>query len=76
MTSHMIDLTWLGQFHIITYPKADLVICHLTYLTFQIILLDQPFGLTFESTYAINLLIELVAPQAYGTLLFPTNVCT
>ncbi len=47
MTSHMIDLTWLGQFHIITHPKVDLVIYHLTdflnqssKLTFQINLLN------------------------------------
>ncbi len=54
MTGHMIDLTWLGQFYIITHPKADLVIRLLTYLTFQINLLN----LLFKSTYAINLLIK------------------
>ncbi len=36
MTSHVIDLTQLGQFHIITYSKVDLslTIYHFTYLTF------------------------------------------
>ncbi len=48
MTSHVKDLTWSGQFQIITdpiYPKIDLVISHLTYLTFQ--LSEQPFKSTF-----------------------------
>ncbi len=52
MTSHVMDLTWLGQFQIITdliYSEVDLVISHLTYLTFW--LSDQPF----ESTFWINL---------------------
>ncbi len=60
----MIDLTWLGSFHIITHPELDSVICHLTYLTFQINISNQPF----ESTYAINFFIKLAAPLACGTL--------
>ncbi len=74
VTSYMMDLTWLGQFQIIThpaYPKIDLVIRHLTYLTFQINLSNQ----LFESTYATNLLIKLAVPLACGTLLSLTNVC-
>ena len=54
MTSHMIDLTSLEQFHIITYPKIDLVISHLTYLTFQIILSDQLFNQPMQSTFLLN----------------------
>ncbi len=49
MTSYMMDLTWLGQFQIITdpvYPKIDLVISHLTYL------INLP---TFKSIFWINL---------------------
>ncbi len=34
MTSHVIDLIWLEQFYIITDLKIDLIIYHLTYLTF------------------------------------------
>ncbi len=86
MTSHVMDLTWSGQFQIITdptYPEFDLVISHLTYLIFQINLL--PFGSTFqinlsnqpfESTYAINLFIELAMPLAYDTSFFLTNIRT
>ncbi len=36
MTSHVMDLTWLEQFQIITdpaYPEVNLVISYLTYLT-------------------------------------------
>ncbi len=40
MTSHVMDLIWLGQFYIITYPEVDLAIRQLTYLTFQIKLLN------------------------------------
>ncbi len=75
VTSHVMDLTWLGQFHTIThlaYPEVDLVISHLTYLTFQINLSNQPF----ESIYAINLLIKSAAPLACGTSLPLTNICT
>ncbi len=35
VASHVMDLTWSGQFQIITdptYPEVDLVISHLTYL--------------------------------------------
>ncbi len=37
MTSHVMDLTWLGWFGIITYLKVNLsfIIHHLTYLTFS-----------------------------------------
>ncbi len=54
MTSYIIDLTWLGQFHIITYLKVNLlsIIRYLTYLTF----LDNFHNQLFESTYVINLL--------------------
>ncbi len=65
MTSHVIDLAWSRQFHIIIDLKVDLIICHLTYLTFQINLLNQ----LFELTYAINLFIELAVPLAYDMLL-------
>ena len=47
MTSLVIDSISLKQFHIITYPKMDLVISHLVYLTFQTIPLNQLFGSTF-----------------------------
>ncbi len=59
MTSLMIDLTRLGQFHIITHPEVDLVIRHLTYLI-------KNSEQSFESTYAINLLIKLVVSLTYG----------
>ena len=63
MTSHMMDLTKLGQFHIITHFKINfsLIIRHLTYPTVSVNLLNQ----LFESIYAINLLIELITSQAY-----------
>ncbi len=59
MSSHVIDLLLSGQFHIITHPKVNFVIYHLTCLTFQINpfksipinLLDQ----FFKSTIWINL---------------------
>ncbi len=73
MTSHMMDLTWSEQFQIITdlaYPEIDLVISHLTYLTFR--LLNQPF----KSTYAINLLIESAAPLVCDTSFPLTNIRT
>ena len=72
MISHVIDLTKSGQFHIITYPKVDLslIICHLTYLTFLVNLLNQHF----ESFYAINLLIKLATPWALNTLFLQTNI--
>ena len=64
MTSHVIDLTKLGQFYIITHFKVDflLIIHYWTYLT----LVNFPNQL-FESIYVINFLIELAAPRAYGT---------
>ncbi len=57
MTSYVMDLTWLEQFHIITHLKVDfsLIIYHLTYLTFSVKLLNQLFESTFKSTYVINL---------------------
>ena len=69
MTNYLTDLTWSGQFYIITYPEIDLslIICHLTYLTkssFRFNFLNEPF----ESTYVINLFIKLAAPLACGTL--------
>ncbi len=70
MTSHVMDLTWLGQFHIIMHLEVDLFINYLTYLIFQINLSNQPF----ESTYAINLLIKSVASLACGMLLLQTYV--
>ncbi len=48
MASHVMDITWSGQFHIITYLEIDLVIYYLTYLP------NQPF----KSTFRINLLNE------------------
>ncbi len=53
MTSHVMDFTRSGQFHIITYFKDDLslIIHYLTYLTFLINLHNQPF----KSTFTINL---------------------
>ena len=53
------NLIKLGQFHIITHPEVNLslIICHLTYLTFLVSFLNQ----LFESTYTINLFIELAA---------------
>ncbi len=61
MTSHVIDLTGLGQFQIITDPvylEINLVINHLTYLinlpifgsTFRINFLNQPT----QSTFLLN----------------------
>ncbi len=74
MTSYMMDLTWLGQFYIITHSEVNLllIICHLTYLTFLIKSCNQPF----ESTFWINLrnqlfqsiYIELAALQASNIL--------
>ncbi len=60
MTSHVIDLTWLRQFHIITHLEVDLVISHLIYLNLPIKLLNQ----AFESTYTIYFLIKSTAPLA------------
>ena len=87
MTSHVIDLIWSGQFHIITYPKINLllIICYLIYLIFLVNLSNQPFKSTFQIhfqnqlfklTYAINLPIKLATPLACGTL-FPqqTYIC-
>ncbi len=50
MTSHMMDLTRLGQFHISRKVDFSLVIYHLTHLTFLVNLYDQ----IFELTYTIN----------------------
>ena len=49
MTSHMIDLTQLRQFHIIIYSKIDfsLIICYLIYLTFLINFYNQFFNHLF-----------------------------
>ncbi len=79
MTNHVIDLTWSGQFHIITHPASRGWLCHQWFdlpnlpnqtSDFRINLSNQHF----KSTYIINLLIELAAPLAYSTLLFLTNV--
>ncbi len=85
MTSYVMDLTWSGQFQIITDPASRGWLSHqsLDYLifqinlptfgsTFRINLLNQPF----ESIYAINLFIKLAAPLACGILLPLTNVRT
>ena len=66
MTNHVMNLTWLRQFHTITYPKVNLllIIGYPTYLTFLVNLPKQPF----ESTYVINFFIELMAPLAYDDL--------
>ncbi len=61
MTSHVMDLTWSGQFYI----EIDLVIHHLTYLTFRVNLSNQPF----KSTYKIKHVIQSVAPLACDILL-------
>ena len=57
MTSHVINLILLEQFHILTYSKVVflLIIYHLTYLTFLVNFLNQFFKSTFELTYAINI---------------------
>lgn len=38
ITSHIIDLTRLEKFYIITYSEVDvsLIICHLSHLTFLV----------------------------------------
>ncbi len=85
VTSHVMNLTWSGQFQIITNPASrgwlshqlpDYLIFRINLPTFGsnfwINLSNQPF----ESTYAINLLIELAAPLACDTSLFLTNVRT
>ncbi len=58
MISHMIDLTQLGQFHIIIYTKINpfLIMCYLTYLTFWINLHNK----LFESTFVINLFNQFI----------------
>ncbi len=66
VTNYVMNQTWLGQFHIITHLKVDLVICHLTYFY------NQPF----ESIYAMNLFIDLVLPLICGTSLSQTNIHT
>ena len=50
----------------------SLIIRYLIYLIFSVNFLNQHF----ESTYAINLLIELAVSPAYDTSLFLTNVYT
>ena len=50
MTSHVMDLTWSGQFYIITHSEINLVISHLTYLTFQINFLNLPT----QSAFLLN----------------------
>ncbi len=85
VTSYVIDLTWSGQFQIISDPASQSWLSHQSpdYLTFRNIfltfgstfrinLLNQPF----ESTYAISLLIDLAAPLACNTSLPLTNVRT
>ncbi len=59
MTSHVIDLTWSKQFHIITYSEMDfwLIMHHLIYLIF---LVNQIFWIKFlnqlmQLTFSINL---------------------
>ena len=57
MTSHVMDLTRSGQFHIITYSEVDLslIIRHLTYLInilnhpFKINLSNQPFKIILHN---------------------------
>ncbi len=70
MTSHVIDFTLSGLFHIITHPEVDLVICHLTYVTFQINFSNQHF----ESIYTMNFLIKSVVPLVCDTSLSQTHV--
>ena len=74
MIDHMINLTSLAQFYIITYPKVDLllIIYHLTYLIFLFNFLKK----LIESTNAINILIELAKRLTCGVLLLLTNVRT
>ncbi len=59
VTSHVMDLTWLGQFHIITHPASQGWLSHQSSdlpnlpnqpSDFQINLSNQPF----ESTFCIN----------------------
>ncbi len=61
------DLTWLGQFCIITFAKIDfsLIICHLVYLTFWI-----NFWLNLRNQYFQLIYIKLMAPLAYDILLY------
>ena len=56
MIGFMIDLTLLGQFHIITHPEVDLllIIRHLIYQTFLVGLLNQLFDYSTQATFLIN----------------------
>ncbi len=66
------DLTWLEQFHIITYSEIDLslIIHYLIYLTFSVNFPNQPF----KSTYTINLSIKSATLLACDTSLPQTYV--
>ena len=57
MINNIIDLTWLGQFYIITHLKVDLslIIYHLIYLTFLVNFLNQLLNQLIQSTSSINL---------------------
>lgn len=71
MTGHVIDLTKLGQIHIITYPKVDLslIICQLINLIFLVNIPNQLFNQCTQSTFLINQpTIDLAAPPAYNIL--------
>ncbi len=88
MTSHMIDLTWLGQFQFITdptYPELDLSISHLAYLinlltfgsTFRINLLNQPTWSAFSLIWRRHwLVVHCFLWQTYvcGRVLLSTEV--
>ena len=54
------------------FPKVDfsLVICYLTYLTFLVNLLNQPFKSIYVIKFFNQFIIELVMLIAYG-ILFP-----
>ncbi len=66
MTSYVIDLIQLRQFHIITHSKVDLslIIRHLIYLTFLVNLHNQ----LFEPTFLINLFNQFILNWQYHWL--------
>ena len=68
------DLSKLGQFHIITYPEVDLLLI-ICYLTCPIFLVNFP-NQFLKSTYAINLFNQSIIPLACDMLFFLTNVYT
>ncbi len=80
MTSYMIDLTWSGQFHIITHPEINfwLIIYHLTYLTFLVNLPNQHFKSSFwinlSNQTSQSIYIKLAALLAFDTLLPQTYI--